>query len=491
MRSWTFPLAIDPRSDTPLFVQIARAIADDIARGRLRKGDPLPGTRTLAQTLGVHRTTVVAAYAELGAQGWTGARPGGATFVATSSPDGRPRRFAPRATLRAHVPQQPGFAIDPPRFALGPNPPMLRGALRLWGGVPDLRLVPVDLLARAYRRAARVHGRTLLGYSGDGRGHPRLREALADMISRARGLAAGADSLMVTRGSQMALDLVARSLVAPGDVVAIEALGYRPAFQVFTRAGARLVPISVDREGLDVGELAARMSRTPVRLLYLTPHHQYPTTVMLSPARRLLLLELAERARMAIVEDDYDQEFHYDGRPVLPLASADSRGVVIYVGTLAKILAPGLRLGFAVAPQPVVARMAAERELIDRQGDAVLECAVAELLEDGDLVRHVRRMRRVYHARRDAMCEAVEKHLAAALSFHRPAGGLALWANVAADIDVDRWQERAAEKGVYFQTGRHFTFDGSPAPNARLGYGMVDEREIALAVRRLAQCIPG
>jgi GntR family transcriptional regulator / MocR family aminotransferase len=489
MRSWTFPLSLDSSTETPLFVQISRAIARDIARGRLVPGDRVPGTRTLAQTLGVHRSTVVAAYAELGAQGWTETKAGGATLVAVSSPD-TPRRFAAHAEPRARVAARTGFTVDSAPMAAAPSPPVLpRGAIALWGGVPDVRLLPIDLLTRAYRRSAKRYGHALLGYGNDPRGHLRLRTAVGQMVSAMRGLSADPESIMITRGSQMAIDLVVRSLVRPGDVVLVEALGYAPAFNAFRRAEAEVVPIAVDRHGIDVGALSALARRKRVRLIYVTPHHQYPTTVMLSQARRLELLDLARRERIAILEDDYDQEFHYDGRPVLPLASSDPHGSVIYVGTLAKILAPGLRLGFVVAQAPLLARMAVERTLVDRQGDAILECAVAELLEDGEIQRHVRRTRRIYHQRRDDMCRAVDEHFAGVLSYQRPAGGLALWTQVAPRVDLDLWQKRAMQKGVYFQIGRQFTFDGSAPPFARFGYAMVDERELALAVRRLSQAL--
>jgi GntR family transcriptional regulator/MocR family aminotransferase len=490
MRAEPFPLAL-AAGDRPLCVRIADALADDVARGRLRPGDPLPGTRTLARSLGVHRSTVVAAYAELAAQGWTAARPGGATVVAAASPDPKPRRLFARAAARAGVAAAPGFPLGPPPEAIRPPPPALpRGTLALWGGIPDLRLVPVDLLARAYRRVARRRGADLFGYRQDILGHAALRAALARLVAGARGIAADAGAVMITRGSQMALYLVARALVRPGDVVAVEALGYPNAVNVFRRAGATVVPIPVDAQGMDTGALDALARRQRVRLVYVTPHHQYPTTVTLAAARRLALLDLARRERIAVVEDDYDQEFHYDGRPVLPLASQDPHGHVVYVGTLAKILAPGLRLAFVVAPPALLARLAEERVLVDRQGDAALECAVAELLDDGEVQRHVRRTRRVYHRRRDAFCAAVDRALAGALRYRRPPGGLALWTEAAPDVDVELWQRRAAERGVYFQIGRQFTLDGSPAPNVRLGFAVVDEKEGALAVARMADALP-
>jgi GntR family transcriptional regulator/MocR family aminotransferase len=241
---------------------------------------------------------------------------------------------------------------------------------------------------------------------------------------------------------------------------------------------------------MDVEALAALSRNVRVRAVYVTPHHQYPTTVMLSPTRRLLLLDLARRERIALVEDDYDQEFHYDGRPVLPLASNDPGGNVIYVGTLAKILAPGLRLAFVVAPRPLLERMTAERILVDRQGDAVLESAVAELIEDGEVQRHVRRTRRIYHARRDALCLAVDAELGKVLSYVRPPGGLALWATADPSLDLEAWQRRATECGVYFQIGKQFSLDGSDVQAIRLGHALLDEKTMLRAIRRMAQSLP-
>jgi GntR family transcriptional regulator/MocR family aminotransferase len=487
VKNFPFPLALDSSSDAPVFVRISRSIAREIARGRLKEGDALPGTRTLARTLGVHRSTAVAAYEELAAQGWTSARRGGATIVAAASPESVSTlgRRAARAYDRGIA-----FDVDPSTVPARTIPTLDRGEIQLWGGVPDVRLVPVDLLARAYRRVAKRHGQALLGYAPDGRGHARLRSAIAEMIAAARGIVTDENGVLITRGSQMALDLAARALVRPKDVVALEAPGYPNAANVFLRAGAEVVPIRVDEHGLDVAAVEALARARPVRLVYVTPHHQYPTTVVLSPTRRLALLELARRERIAILEDDYDQEFHYDGRPVLPLAHADRFGSVIYVGTLAKILAPALRLGFVVAPAPVLARMADERVLIDRQGDAVLECAVAELLEDGDVQRHVRKARRVYHERRDALCYALDQRLSGALTYAKPQGGLAIWARTAGGIDVDRWHARAAERGLHFQIGKHFSFAGARSPFLRLGYASLDEHSLSIAMRRLTESLP-
>ncbi len=493
MRGWELAVDLDPGKDQPIFLQIAHALADDIRRGRLRPGARLPGSRVLASSLSVHRNTVLAAYRELGAEGWIETLPAQGTLVSGSVPDPSPRRFAPRAASRSEVPARLGFDLGPGVDPY-PLPTFPKGTLVLAGGIPDLRLVPVGALARAYRRAltqeVKARGDARRGPStldyGDPRGHARLREALASMLSAVRGLAAGPEAILVTRGSQMALDLTARALLAPGDVVAVEAFGYRPAWEAFKQAGARLVPLPVDAQGLDVEALEALVCRERVRAVYVTPHHQYPTTAVLSPGRRMALLELARAHRLAVIEDDYDHEFHYDGRPVLPLASADQHGVVIYVGTLSKILAPGLRIGFVVAPAPLIERLAARRTYVDRQGDLTVERAVAELLEDGEVQRHARRARRAYQSRRDALAEALGKELGAALSFSLPAGGMALWAHAAPEIDVDAWAERALGAGVAFTTAKRFAFDGRRRPFVRLGFASLSERDLREAARRMA-----
>jgi GntR family transcriptional regulator/MocR family aminotransferase len=473
--------------DLPLAVRIARAISGDIRRGRLRPGTELPSSRALAAALGVHRNTALAAYAELEAEGWIETRPRRGTFVSAAMPERPARRFAPAVSA---PPEAPGFPLAPPPPAtLGLPPPSTIGpdALPLLGGRPDLRLAPTVALARAYRRALRgTRGRTLLDY-GDPAGNPRLRAALVELLAATRGIVPRVERLMVTRGSQMALVLAARTILAPGDVVAVEALGYRPAWAALDLAGARLAPIPVDDDGLDVAALERLAAREPrLRAVYVTPHHQYPTTATLTAPRRVALLSVARTRRLAVIEDDYDHEFHYDGRPILPLAAADEGGNVVSIGTLSKVLAPGVRLGWLVGPAALVERAAALRRVVDRQGDLAVEEALAALVEDGELERHVRRTRRVYEGRRAAFLALLERHLGGALTYRAPAGGMALWARAAERVDVDAWADRTAARGVLLQTARQFRFDGAPAPAMRLGFASLDERELTEAVRRLA-----
>lgn len=477
---WDLSLELDEHSPEPLYVRIADAIARDIRRGRLRAGTTMPGTRRLASTLGVHRNTTVAAYRELSSEGWIDTRPGRGTFVADTTPSSSPKR-----TTESTVPRpRPGLA------ATSDGDSGLGARVLSLSHMPDPRLAPHVALARAYRRALRRNATAVLDYanrSGTGVtfGHPRLRDAVAAMLTRTRGLAVAANNVLCTSGSQMALYLAALALVEPGDVIAVESLGYRPAWESFRLAGATLVPVPVDEDGMRVDALCELTRRARVRAVYVTPSHQHPTGVPLAPSRRAALLQLAATQELAIIEDDYDSDFQFSGDAVLPLASSDRDAVVIYVGSLSKVLAPGLRVGFAVAPAAVLERMAARRCLIDRQGDHAIDCAVAELLEDGDVRRHVHRVRGIYRARRDALATALVRELGDAVAFRVPDRGTAIWASVRGDIDVDAWHAAARVRGVTFCPGRELSFADARSTHARFGFAGLAEEELREAAARL------
>jgi GntR family transcriptional regulator/MocR family aminotransferase len=490
---WELTLVLDPGVREAMYLRVARAIRDDIRRGRLPAGTSLPGTRRLAAVLGIHRNTTVAAYRELASEGWVDTVGGSGTFVTAAihgaaSNGAAAKARSDRDATAYPLPRRPG----PAELA---EPPSAAPSLLALSHLPDPRLAPQVALARAYRRALRHPTSALLDYAnrrhaGATFGHARLREALAGMLSRTRGLAVTADDVLVTGGSQMALYLAALALVRPGDTIAVEGLGYRPVWEAFRLAGATVVPIPVDEDGLQVEVLQRVASQTPVRAVYVTPHHQHPTGVALGAARRAALLRLAVSARMAILEDDFDSDFDYEGRTTLPLASADEHGAVVYVGSLSKVLAPGLRIGYAVAPRPVLELMAERRAFIDRQGDHVLDCAVAELIEDGQLRRHVQRVRTIYAARRAALAEALTGMLGADVTFRPPERGTAIWATVRDDIDVQAWHDRARQRGVSFSTGRSLRFDDASTPHARFGFAGLDAPQLREAVKRLRAALP-
>ena len=476
MRRWQLSLDLGQEGG-PRFLRIARAIELDVKRGRLRPGDELPGTRTLAEELGIHRNTVAAAYAELAASGWISASRGKGTFVAPDPPHEDAARSA------APTVDAPGFPLarSHGRDVEWPRPG--RGLLTLTGAA-DARLLPLDELGRAYGRAARSL-RASAGHYANGRGHPRLLTALAGMLATRRGIGLDRD-ILVTRGSQMGLFLLIEVLFERGDAVAIEDPGYEFCWSAFRRRGVELLPVPVDAEGLRVDALRTLVEKRTIRAVLTTPCFQYPTTVPLSAPRRRALLELAAERRFAIIEDDFMYEYRYEGAPILPLSSEDRGGVVVHIGTLSKVWTPSVRLGYVVAPRRLVDELVSVRRLVDVCGDSVLEVAIAELIEEGELQRHFGRMRKVMRSRRDALAAALREHLGGAVTFREPSGGVLLWVEVDDAIDVDAWADAARARGVLFVTGSRFFAHPSPPPRLMLGFATLDESELREAVRRMA-----
>lgn len=474
----TLEIEIRPQDREPVFLALARAITEEIERGRLKPGDPLPGTRALSRNLKLNRNTVDAAYHELTMQGWLITEPSRGTFVATDIPD-IIERVKPIRPLNA-------------AFARPPGEP--RSMLRLSDGSPDVRIVPTSAFAQAFRRALLGASFVSGGSYGDPRGSPALREALSAYLREERGLTAPASDILVTRGSQMALFLAASAIAAePGAEIAVERPGYPLAWSAFRAAGAGVVGVPVDAGGLDVDALEAIARISPqLRAVYVTPHHQYPTTMTLGAARRLRLLEIARRHNLVIIEDDYDNEYRFDGRPILPLAArTDETLPIIYLGSLSKLLAPGIRVGYAVAPPKLLMPMADRREALDRQGDLPLEHALAELISDGTIRRHARKARRIYHQRRDHLAEMLTSHLSDVADFTLPAGGLAIWLRLRSGINAETWAINAEKHGLSLLPGLRFDLDPVKPPEAfRLGFASLDEQELRRALAILIRTMP-
>ncbi|HEX8791186.1 MAG TPA: PLP-dependent aminotransferase family protein [Polyangiaceae bacterium] len=482
MRRWQLSLNVRHDGDEPVFRQIARAIEADVRRGRLRPGDELPGTRTLAEELEVHRNTVAAAYAELAATGWISAARGRGTFVARELPDDEVSAGTAAAGIAS-----PGFPLEPAaRGHRDEWPSPRRGVLALTGAA-DARMLPVDELGRAYRRAARSL-RATAGHYADGRGHPRLLAALGDMLATLKGIGRERE-IIVTRGSQMGLFLLIEVLFKPGDAVAIEDPGYEFGWDAFRRRGVELLPVPVDAEGLRVDALRAIAEKRALRAVLTTPSLQYPTTVPLSPARRRALLDLASEQRFAVIEDDFVRESRYEGPPILPLASEDTRGVVVHLGTLSKVWMPSVRLGYVAAAPRLIDELVSVRQLVDVCGDPLLEVAIAELIEDGALQRHFQRMRSVLRSRRDALASALREELGDTVRFREPNGGTLFWVEVDDAIDVEAWAAAGRDHGVLFLTGNRFFARPDPPACLLLVFATLDEKELREAVRRMARAL--
>jgi GntR family transcriptional regulator/MocR family aminotransferase len=472
---------------TAVYLQIAHALIEEIRGGRLTPGSALPGTRELAESLDVNRKTIVQAYDELTAQGWVATDRNRGTFVSSELPLVNENGEA-RGVRRSRMPDKPDFRLT----GVAPNLPLIMpdgDTLIFDDGVPDTREVPVVPLARAYRSAlTRAARRNRLGY-GDPRGSLELRQAVSTMLNVDRGLSTTPDNICLTRGSQMAIYLAARILAGPKDTVVVEELSYPPARESFRAAGAEVVAVELDAHGMRLDHLESICRKKRVRAIYVTPHHQFPTTVLLKPDRRLRLLALAEQFGFAIVEDDYDHEFHFVHQPMLPLISADRWGKVIYIGSMSKLLTPSLRLGYLAAPKAFIDRAAAEIMMIDRQGDPATELAVAELIAEGEIHRHTRKAMRLYAGRRLHMAALLTERFRERIDFALPDGGLAIWARFTEKIDMEELTRVARAKGVQILSAAAFTISGKPIRATRLGFASLNEAELDRATRRLRQAL--
>jgi GntR family transcriptional regulator/MocR family aminotransferase len=484
LRPWKISLAerVDRGRSVPVYQQIVQALIHDIQRGRLLPGTFLPSSRELASTLGVNRKTIVLAYDDLIAQGWLASDGTRGTIVSDSLPELAPQLSPIPPFDIGHESASPEFEIHP---SADPLPAFVDNTdLTFDDGAPDSRLLSPDVLSRAYRTALRQAARgNWLGY-GDPRGSPILRETIANMLSAHRGIVATADNICITRGSQMAIFLAARILVRPGETVVVEALSYSPAWEAFRAAGASVVGARLDDNGLDVEDLEALCRKHKVRALYLTPHHQFPTTVSLTPQRRLRLLDLAGQFGFAVIEDDYDHEFHFEQQPLLPIASYAPRRTV-YIGSMSKLLLPGLRIGYVAAAPDVIRQMAKETVIIDRQGNVPTELAVVELIESGELHRHARKALQVYLRRRNAFAELLREHFDKAVDFKIPDGGLSFWLKFGDPAVLDAIERDAPKCGVRFLPSRSFAVPPYQQRGLRLGYASLNPDEATEAVRRL------
>ncbi|UJR84456.1 PLP-dependent aminotransferase family protein [Sandaracinus amylolyticus] len=468
-----FLAKLDGRRD--LTGQLYRQLRAAILDGRMRPGDQLPPTRDLAQRLEVSRHTVTTAYQRLIAESFLEARVGAGTFVASAAAVAAEGRRAP--SVVAIRPRAVWAKIPLP----APAPPDAPYDFRL--GVPDARLFPYATWRRLLGRELRP-SRVRSAHYGDAAGDARLREAIARHVGASRSLQAGADDVVVTNGAQQAFDLVGRVLLDPGAIVAIEDPGYPLARRLFESQGARVVPVPIDDEGIVVSAIPHA-----AKLVYVTPSHQFPLGMPMSLARRMELLAWARRRRCVIVEDDYDAELRFVGRPVEPLQALDRHGLVVYVGSFSKVLLPALRLGYLVAPRSLHGALVSARRLSDWHAPLVPQRALARFIDEGALARHLRIATREYRARRERLERALAKHLGEQVEpIHGVAGlHVSAWL-VDRRADAREIARRAADEGVAVHALSDFAMERRRTGLA-LGYGAIDVERIDAGIRKLARCI--
>lgn len=464
----------------PLFRQVYLRLRQAILSGALKNGEKLPSTRDLSEQLGVSRTVVLLAYEQLLAEGFAIGRPGSGTYVSV--------RLANRPT-----PREAAIKVRLSRFGANAAAAWSRITLQqrkkpvlLYDfayGRSDLETFPFANWRRVLLRCAAKAPMSELEY-GDVAGNPALREAISDHLRRSRSVTCEPDQIIIVNGSQQALDLISRVLIERGDQVVIEDPGYQGAREILRVSGARLLPVSVDRDGINTSNLPR-----DANVAFVTPSHQFPTGAILPLARRLELLKWARRHHAIIVEDDYDGEFRYHGQPLESLQGLDRDGRVIYVGTFSRTIYPSLRIGYLIAPKQLLPALTAAKWLCDRHTTALEQHALAEFISSGMYERHLRRVRHRNAERRAALLDAVHTYLGAQVDLSGDGAGshVVLWPKnrISEAVIVDR----AASRGVGVYSVSPYWMKTPSRAGILLGYSRMRESEIREGIRRLSEVL--
>lgn len=481
---------VEPASSTPLHRQIYEELRRAIFSGRLPGGRKVPSTRNLARTLGVSRATVTMAYDYLLGEGYLEAHGGSGTYVSRKLPDDLIQAAPVGADLSQPAPGQRelsayGSALRQREWLDYPD---LEPEIQFSFGRPDLDEFPMRIWSQLMSRHCRNGNFTLLDCPNRAAGYLPLRQAICSYLARARALTCRPEQVIVVNGSQQALDLVTRVVLDPGDRVGIEEPGYIGAQKAFQAQGALLEPLFIDSNGVKTDYLKARFETggtDRLKLVYLTPSHQYPTGVVLSLGRRMEMLSFASRTDCLIIEDDYDSEYRYSGRPIPALAGIDHGGSVLYVGTFSKVILPALRLGYLVVPEDLVEVFTRAKWLVDRHSSLLQQQVLADFIAEGHLERHVRRMRSLYEKKRRLVVEMLEGLFEHRVKISGDNAGINILVRIESDLSDRELMERAAGAGVGITSTAQLYLSQAPRGEFLLNYGGIEESDLIEGLTRL------
>jgi len=477
-------ILINRSSEISIYMQISNQLINAIQRGFLPFGIKLPGTRALSIILNVHRNTIVAAYEELFAQGWVESLPNKGTFVIGKNQE-KPFQIKDfEKNNLEHYPKSTGFSFKTSNIL--DNPFEYSNCEYIFNdGVPDIRLTQIDHHSRIYSSILKRKAHKIGQYNQDGSEF--FKKNLSQFLNLSRGLPISKNNLLITRSTEMSIYIVSEILLSEGDIVLVGKLSYFSVNMIFQKAGVKIQPISIDDEGINVEEVREACKKQKIRMLYLTPHHHYPTTVTLSAKRRLELLNLANEYGFIILEDDYDYDFHYDKSPILPLASADTNGMVIYIGSFGKSLVPGFRTGFIVAPENLMIEMRKYLGIIDRQGDVLMEHVLGEMIAEGEINRYLKKSLKIYQERRDYFVSLLEQNLGEYIDFQKPSGGLAVWMKWKIPVNLMQLSRNCAQNNLFIP--KTLLYQNKNLTAMRLGFGNLNLTEMDKSIEILSENI--
>jgi len=474
-------ISVNKVSKQAIYLQLANQIMDLIKTGVLLPNTKLPSSRVMAELIGLHRKTIVACYDELLIQGWLISIPQKGTYVHAELPILNPNTLGKTQQPTAET---AGFEFYKRDRSTRSQPVREDSVTYVNDGVTDVRLAPVQEIAQIYRGVCASRNISDHLDYGSTLGNAQLRQVLVEYLNETRGIKLSIDNIMITRGSQMGIYLAARLLIDPGDVILVGETNYISADYTFLNAGAQLDRVPVDEYGVDTKAVEVACQKRTVKAIYVTSHHHHPTTKTMSAERRLHLLNLAQEYHFAIIEDDYDYDFHYNHAPILPLMSHDVNGQVIYTGSLCKTVAPTFRIGYLVAGKEFIKEAANVRRYIDRQGDPLLEMTFARFIASGSLNRHINKTIKIYRKRRDLFVErlgGMEDYF----EFDIPAGGMAFWLKLKNPYNWKEVAGTARKHKLEIGEWQRYDISGKGHNAIRLGFASHNEEETNTLFDRL------
>ncbi|HWW51793.1 MAG TPA: PLP-dependent aminotransferase family protein [Verrucomicrobiae bacterium] len=484
------PLHLQTESHIPLYVQLRDQLRALVHSGELRFGDRIPASRELAGQLGVHRTTIANAYAELESEGLIEGHVGRGTFIC----GGRVKQFSPPPRSNGDggaMRWEALFADERGEEGLSRMMPVVPpGAIGFTSARPSDELFPVEEFRRCCNAVLRAEGRRILQL-GSTDGYEPLKRVVLSML-RDEGLNVSSEQLLITDGCQQAIDLVCKAFLRPGDAVALENPAYPGAIAIFSGARVRTLAVAVETDrartghvGLDIDALETVLMQNRVKFIFVTPDFHNPTGTALPVAERRRLLEIAARYQVAVIEDGIYTRIRLRGSAAPSLKALDRSGNVIRIDSFSKIAFPGLRVGWCIAPESVIERLRLVKQSADLHTDQLAQATLAEFIRRGCLARHVAKTMKVYRSRLAAMEEALEKHMPEQTTWTRPEGGMSIWVSLPPGFDAAEFLIHCREHGVLFVPGRYFYLQ-HPQPNTlRLGFASEDEKRIARGVETL------
>lgn len=485
-------IALNHQSQQPLHQQVYAELRQAILTRRLPPGQRLPSTRALAQSLRISRTTVTQSYEQLLSEGYLEARHGSGTFVCTHLPDDFLQPDPVQTTLPA---AQTSMRLSTYGHYLAQTPFHLQAEpkteISFRYGRPALQHFPIALWRKLMSRHSRPceddTNASWLDYAIDPQGDYALRQAIAQYLGRARAIQCQPEQIVITNGTQQALDLVLRVLLQPGETLALEDPGYLSARRIFLSHGANLLPIPVDEWGLNVEKLASIAE--PIRLVYVTPSHQFPTGAILSLPRRLELLTWAQQNNALIIEDDYDSEYRYGERPIPALQGLDTHSSVLYVSTFSKVLFPSLRIGYLVLPPNLVPLISHAKWLSDRQLPTLDQRVLADFIQEGHLESHIRKMRAYYNRCRQTLVQTLKLHFKERVVILGEQAGIHVMVNFLLPMSTVEIIQRAQQAGIGLISAQPHYLQPTTENTFIFGYGELDQPTIETSIQRLAKAV--